>query len=217
MQAGRDSLALALFDRALRRHPDDAALRNDRALTLLRMGRTSEAIDDLAAAEPADTTGVILMNLCDAMLAGGDVAGAVDEGQRAVTARPSEDGWLCYGRALAAAGSLEAAIEAFRAAGRLDPEDPLPAWNRAVLEVRAGRPDRALSLFDSLPDVPGLAPIEEPLARASAEAARGRPDRAVAPLEEAARRAEDPALADSLRAWRDLADGLGQERSRRTP
>jgi hypothetical protein len=116
---------------------------------------------------------------------------------------------------LAAAGSLRAAASALETACALNPDDPATAWNRVVMELAADRPERALALLDSLPRSSTLSEREVWLARAAAEAARGRPDLALEPLDRAAEATADPSLTDSLRSWRDLAAELAETRSRR--
>ena len=116
--------------------------------------------------------------------------------QRALEIHPGEYGALdrLGHLALEAADPIPAeardeALRWFEAAGRADPTNPAPPYNRGIAELRAGRPDRAREAFEeSLALSPSFAPAAQGLAsawqlRAVREAGAGRLDVAQATLE----------------------------------
>lgn len=152
------------------------------AQALIAAGRPHDAARDLRARLAGGRGGALARTtLVTALLASGDVRGALAEAREAVSLNPDVPAVLvALGQALLAAENLPAAIAELQRALRLDPEHLQARFLTGRAWAEAGEADKALEIFASLdPATPGL---DAPLlaqwtarARAMKDAARSDP------------------------------------------
>lgn len=152
------------------------------AQALIEAGRAHDAARDLRARLAAGRGGALARTtLVTALLAAGDVRGALAEAREAVSLNPDVPAVLvALGEALLAAENLPAAIAELQRAQRLDPEHRQARFLTGRAWAQAGEADKALEIFASL-DSAGPAPDASLLAewtaraRAMKDAARSDP------------------------------------------
>jgi predicted TPR repeat methyltransferase len=156
--------------------PDDSDPIAD-AEALIAAGRAHEAARDLRA-RLADGRGGALArtSLVTALLASGDVRGALAEAREAVSLNPDLPAVLvALGQALLAAENLPAAIAELQRALRLDPDHVEARFLTGRAWAQAGEADKALEVFAGLdPATQGLAQWQA-RAQAMKDAARSDP------------------------------------------
>jgi predicted TPR repeat methyltransferase len=147
------------------------------AQALIAAGRAHEAARDLRA-RLADGRGGALARttLVTALLASGDVRGALAEAREAVSLNPDLPAVLvALGQALLAAENLPAAIAELQRALRLNPDHVEARFLTGRAWAQAGEADKALEVFAELdPATPGLAAWQA-RAKAMKDAARSDP------------------------------------------
>jgi predicted TPR repeat methyltransferase len=149
--------ALAAYDRALARDPDNAVTLAHRGSLLLEQGRIDEALAALQrAGELRPESGECQVRLANALLAAGRSAEAREAYGRALTADPDYANWhIRAGEALYASGATDRALRMYQwglALGSTNPE--LPHVVAALTGDNPSRPSDAYvaALFDRMAD-----------------------------------------------------------------
>jgi tetratricopeptide (TPR) repeat protein len=133
-------LALEAFDRSGGRNSASADLHCGRGEALLRLGRFEEAVAALAEALARDPCHLVASRLIIAAFERTGLSGAKEDLPGA---------WLHFGASLESAGRLREATVAYRHALALDPESLTAFFAVGAIELRKGRPGRAIPYFDS--------------------------------------------------------------------
>jgi predicted TPR repeat methyltransferase len=145
------------------------------ALRLMDEDRAGEAAGVLQTLIAGGHGGLLArLTLARALLASGDVPGALEVAQETSALHPGvAEAALGLGAALLAAEKLPAAIAEFQRALRLDPENGEARYLIGCAWLEAGEAEPALAAFAALDDMPGLT---ERIAEAEAMKARPRSD-----------------------------------------
>ncbi len=157
---------------------DCAGLRTDpvaHAQALIDAGEAHRAARELRGLLAEGRGGALARTtLVTALLASGDVRGALAEAREAVSLNPAvPEVLVALGEALLAAENLPAAIAEFQRALRLEPGHMRARHLTGRAWLAAGEADKALEMFEGGDDVAGLA---DDIARAQAIKAAARSD-----------------------------------------
>jgi len=144
--------AIEQYTRAIQRHPRDAECYQERALALLELGHTQEALSDAECAvrlAPEETPGYHARGV--ARLANSDFRGAADDFDRVIQDESQErsaggrlaDAYYRRGLAFAAMGELRRAIDDFADARHRAPMWPEIYAARALVYDRLGMTEQA--------------------------------------------------------------------------
>ena len=127
-------------------HPDYVALRNDVALTYMKLGQPLEALAHFRAVtrlEPESATA--WFNEASALELSGNRADALRDYERAIALNPSYGmAYVNMGSLLLADGRLDAARSSYEHAVRADANNPDAHANLALVLEQQGEPDAAL-------------------------------------------------------------------------
>ncbi len=150
MDASQLEEALASFDQAILFAPDLAAAHHSRALLLQKLNRRPEAVTGLRrASELAPNAILILLDLCQALLMGGDPKGAAECAERALAIDPRlVPGFVLLSHARADEGRFEESEEALRKAIASDPRSHQSHHHMAMLLQQMGRFEEARRYLD---------------------------------------------------------------------
>ncbi len=145
---GRVEQGLVVVEAARAADPDSAKLEYARALLLFQLGRGTEgaqAIDRTLALAPADP--LPLRARAEFRASTGDFSGARADIERYLEQRSDDPkAHFVLGAALAGDGKSQEAIQAYRRAGELDPQDFASRNNLAELLAGSGDLDAALAV-----------------------------------------------------------------------
>ncbi len=177
---------LTLWRDNLIHHPDDAISYNNLALTLAKMGRPEEAIEQFEKTVRLKPDRAH-SNLCALLNYLGRTKEAIEHGELALNINPNAaDAHNNLANALAKAGRKQEAIEQYRLALRLKPDYPDAHNNLGFLLFEAGHVEDAIAQYQqALQGNPVHA-----LARSNLGSAflnTGQPDQAIEQLEDAIR------------------------------
>ncbi|GAB4569378.1 MAG: hypothetical protein Tsb0020_23470 [Haliangiales bacterium] len=167
-QAGRGDAADAALERALAAAPDDPELNQQAALIALRRGQRERAaahFERILRAPSGDTVQAVEVRARAAtslalLLRRSQPERALELARQATREnRFSATAHVNLGAIALDRGLLDEAAAAFDAAIALRPRDPKSRYNRALVAIRRGQPQRARALLDQLLiDSPGYAP-----------------------------------------------------------
>ncbi len=140
--SGRLDQAVAVFERALSRHPDDVDFLNNYAVVLLKQGALTSAMEVLDHAERvAPDSYLVHANRSKCLVSLGHYLAAVAAAERSVALRSTSGvTHLSLGQALAAMGRFDEAAVALKEASRLDSRNPVAHVLLAKISNRLGDP-----------------------------------------------------------------------------
>lgn len=148
--SGEAQPALQWFDRALGLKPAFREALAARAVTLQKIGRTQEALADLAAILQIDPENDEALYMIGAIhQSRGESAEALAAYERAIRRKPDYcEALLNRGVLLDQIGQCDAALASFDSALALRPNDSIVHFNRGSVLQRLGRFDAALAAYD---------------------------------------------------------------------
>lgn len=152
-EQGNYKRAISLFTRVLERLPAHADAQRNLAMAFMESGETDKARDHLILAlklNPQDAWSYVLLGNLHSKYEK-DFERAEKWYRRAYELNPKDPTLLTnYGALMVHRGNKEQAAEFFERAIESDPEYPNSYYALAILEMEAGKPDRARQVLDDL-------------------------------------------------------------------